>query len=167
VTANFTVAALQSTTMSLSVSPQAPNLGQPVTLTATVTALGSAGNAEAHPATMALLSPAVMPAASIPTGTVTFTDNGAVLGSIALNGNVASLTTSALAAGQHSLSAAYSGDANYAGQISAAVTITVNAAPAAQAMVQAPTLNAYWLSMLALSISALAFQTVRRTSRAS
>jgi hypothetical protein len=84
-----------STTLGSSANPSA--LGQPVTLTATVSAQS--------------------PGAGTPTGTVTFQDGGTVLGTAALqvvNGiDEATFTTSALAAGSHSLTAAYSGDTNF------------------------------------------------------
>ena len=59
---------------------------------------------------------------------LTFTDGNTTLGSVALNGNVANLTTSGLAIGTHSITALYSGDANHAGSTSALLTQTVKAA---------------------------------------
>jgi hypothetical protein len=57
-----------------------------------------------------------------PTGTVTFTNGSNVLGMVSLSsvgiGNAASLTTSALAIGTHSITAVYSGDSNFAGSLS-------------------------------------------------
>ena len=49
-----------------------------------------------------------------PTGTVTFSDDGTVLGTVALNAGSASLTTNQLAIGTHPMTATYNGDANYA-----------------------------------------------------
>ncbi len=164
VTANFTAAALLPTVVSLGVSPLLPSAGQAVTFTATVTPVGNTGNADPRLAAAAASVPAAVAAASTPTGTVTFTDNGTVLGSVALSGNTASLTT-VLTAGQHSLRAGYSGDGAHASQVSTAVTITVNAASTSQTMVAAPMLNAYWLAVLALSIGVLALQVVRRKGR--
>jgi sugar lactone lactonase YvrE len=52
---------------------------------------------------------------SAPTGSVTFTDGTTTLGVVALTASgTASYTTSSLTIGSHSLSAAYSGDANHA-----------------------------------------------------
>jgi hypothetical protein len=49
------------------------------------------------------------------TGTVTFADNGTVLGSASVGANgQATFTTSSLAAGSHVIAAAYGGDTNYA-----------------------------------------------------
>lgn len=55
------------------------------------------------------------PSGGTPTGTVTFTDvsSNQVLGTLPLTSGAASLTTNALSAGLHTISAVYSGDANY------------------------------------------------------
>jgi Bacterial Ig-like domain (group 3) len=69
-----------------------------------------------------------------PTGTVTYNDvltyNGvaspsAVIGTAAVNGSNAIYSTFALAGGTHSITAAYSGDANYNGKSSSLVIVTV------------------------------------------
>ena len=93
-----------ATTTVLGVSPATSALGTPVTLTATVT--GAAGSG--------------------PTGTVTFFDGATSIGSGPLNGaGVATLTTSALSQGTHTLTAVYGGDTSYAGSTSAPVAATV------------------------------------------
>jgi hypothetical protein len=62
------------------------------------------------------------------TGSVTFNDGATVLGTVTLNGaGQAALATSALAAGSHSITAAYNGDAVYAGSSSAALPFTITA----------------------------------------
>ncbi|MHB8577319.1 MAG: Ig-like domain-containing protein [Dehalococcoidia bacterium] len=79
--------------------------GQPVAFSATVSGVGP-----------------------IPTGTVSFTDNGTLIGTVALSGGVASLNTSTpffTPGTVHSIVATYSGDANYTGSVSAPVTLTV------------------------------------------
>jgi hypothetical protein len=108
-------ATVQYTTSTALVSSANPAVvGQPVTLTATVSAdlLGS----------------------GTPTGTVTFWDGATALGTGTLNGGgQASYTTSALAAGTHLITASYGGDANFAGNTSATLSQTVNPAGAATA----------------------------------
>src|SRR5262249_19176534 len=80
-----------------SVNPS--TIGQPVTFTATV-----AGN------------PAVT---CSPTTTVTFKDSATVLGTGTLNGSgQATLTTSTLTAGNHSITVVYGGDSNFNGSTS-------------------------------------------------
>jgi hypothetical protein len=78
------------TTLSSSASPAV--LGQPVTFTAAVTVTS--------------------PGAGMPTGNVVFKDGTTVLETVPLTGGVASFTTSALAQGSHTITAAYQGDAN-------------------------------------------------------
>jgi MBG domain/Bacterial Ig-like domain (group 3) len=60
-----------------------------------------------------------------PTGTVNFLDGTTVLGEGTLSGGVATLTTSSLAAGTHSITASYSGDSNFAAVASGALAQTV------------------------------------------
>jgi len=66
-------------------------------------------------------------APSAATGTVQFFDGSASLGTATLSGGVASVSTATLTAGSHSITAKYSGDANFAGSTSAVLTQTVNA----------------------------------------
>ncbi|MGI5137496.1 Ig-like domain-containing protein [Streptomyces sp. CA-106110] len=96
------------TTTSLAVSPNAPvTAGTPVTLTASVGPAGAAGQ-------------------------VQFKDNGAALGNpVTVSGGQAQLTTSALGAGSHSLTAVFTPSSTaFNGSTSSAVDYTVEAAPA-------------------------------------
>jgi uncharacterized delta-60 repeat protein len=98
-------------------TPNPSTSGQGVTITATLS--GSAGT---------------------PTGTVTFNDGGTAIGScssVALSGGSAQCAISSLAAGTHSITATYSGDASYNAGTSGAITQTVNA-PASGALALAP-----------------------------
>jgi hypothetical protein len=64
----------------------------------------------------------------VPTGTVIFHDGSTALGTGTLNGSgIATYATSNLSIGQHSITAAYGGDANDAGSTSATLIQTVNA----------------------------------------
>jgi hypothetical protein len=102
--------ALSATTTSLASSVNPSAYGQAVTLTATVSASAGSGT---------------------PTGSVTFRDGQTVLGSVALDGSGrAQFTTSALAAGSHSMTASYGGDATFSPSTSVTLTQTVNPAPA-------------------------------------
>jgi hypothetical protein len=76
-----------ATALTSSLNPAQP--GQAVTFTATVTA--------------------VAPGFGTPTGSVTFFDRTTSLGSVTLNNGVATLTTAALAAGMHSITASHGG----------------------------------------------------------
>lgn len=100
---------LASTTTIVSANNNPQLAGQEVTFTATVTS-GSAGT---------------------PTGTVAFYDGTTELGTGTLTSSAAATyQTSSLAAGSHSITAVYSGDANFAGSTSAALVETINPAAA-------------------------------------
>ena len=62
------------------------------------------------------------------TGTVTFKDGETLLGSGTLSNGTATYATSTLSVGDHSITAVYDGDANFAGSTSSPVTLTVKAA---------------------------------------
>lgn len=110
------------TTALLSVTPNPVTAGQPVALTATVRS---------------------EPGAGTPTGTVSFFDGPTLLGTAPLDGNgVAALNVATfdpaalsalagLAAGSHSLSAVYNGDATHAVSTSGPVTLVVTTPPSA------------------------------------
>ncbi|HEY0701193.1 MAG TPA: Ig-like domain repeat protein [Candidatus Acidoferrales bacterium] len=63
-----------------------------------------------------------------PTGTLTLFDGATQISSPALVAGAASYNSSTLAAGNHSFTVNYSGDANFAASVSAAVAVTVSAA---------------------------------------
>ncbi len=110
-----------STTLVSSANPS--TFGQSVTFTAVVAELPQANPAVAHAAL-----------GVTPTGTVTFTIDGVAQPPVPLTALIgggfaeALFTTSTLSVGQHSISAAYSGDANLSPS-SGAVTQTIVAAP--------------------------------------
>jgi hypothetical protein len=94
------------TNMSLSSSQNPSGSGQSVSFTATV-------------------SP-IPPGSGIPTGEVTFKDGTTTLAAMQLNGSgQATFTTTTLALGPHSITASYSGDANFTAGGSPAVSQTV------------------------------------------
>jgi hypothetical protein len=71
------------------------------------------------------LSAQVSGGSGTPTGTVTFREGTTILGSASLSNGQASLLTTALGSGSHSVTAAYSGDATYYPSASASQTVTV------------------------------------------
>lgn len=95
------------TSLSLSASPSSVTSGQSVTLAAT-------------------LSPTVA-GRPTPGGTITFYDGSTQIGSASAGS--ASMTTSQLSVGSHSITAAYSGDSNFNPNTSAPVAVTVSALP--------------------------------------
>jgi hypothetical protein len=103
VTETVNSAGKTTSTTALQSSADPSVYGQSVTFTATVT--GSGGT---------------------PTGTVTFLNGTATLGSSTLSNGTATWTTSALAPGGYSITAAYAGDSNFATSTSTTLTQTVN-----------------------------------------
>jgi hypothetical protein len=83
------VNAANSSNTALASAPNPSVFGQSVTFTATVSGAGA------------------------PTGSVTFYDDGPLLGSGTLSGSLASYNTGALTAGTHNITATYSGDGNF------------------------------------------------------
>jgi hypothetical protein len=95
---------LFATTTTIASSQNPSVLGSAVTFTATVTGMGG----------------------GTPTGTVTFLDGKATLGTSSLNSSdVATFSTSSLTVGSHTISARYNGDANFNSGTSANLIQTV------------------------------------------
>jgi hypothetical protein len=97
----------------VSAGPNPSAFGQSVTLTAAVTPAGA-------------------------TGTVQFLDGGTALGTATISGGAAGLAVSTLAAGTHSIKAVYSGDGNYSGSTSGAITQTVSKAASSVSLSAGP-----------------------------
>jgi hypothetical protein len=88
-------------------------------------ALGSSAT-EVLARTSVTFTATVSSPASTPSGSVHFFDGATSLGSaVTLAGGVATLTTSSLTVGNHSITAAYSGDSNFSAVTSSAVAETV------------------------------------------
>ncbi len=98
-----------STTATVNSAPNPTTFGQAVSISATVVT--------------------VAPGAGTPTGSVTFFDGATSLGSGTLNASgVATISTSALSTGSHSITAVYAGSTNQTGSTSAALSHIVNQA---------------------------------------
>jgi uncharacterized repeat protein (TIGR01451 family) len=96
--------------------------------TTTLTSSASPGNQSVFGETV-FFTATVSSAGGTPTGEVTFKDGAATLGTGTLNGaGQASLPTSALAVGPHSITAIYGGSSQFAGSTSTALSHTVNKA---------------------------------------
>jgi hypothetical protein len=96
----------------------------------TVNPVASSVNLSAYPPLFAQGSPLTMtavltgiPGFAGPTGAVTFTAGSHVLGTATANGGIATLSTTALLAGTHSIVATYAGDNNYLAAVSSAVDV--------------------------------------------
>jgi uncharacterized protein YhjY with autotransporter beta-barrel domain len=102
---------------------RATYVAPPPTQTATTTAVTSSLNPSVFGQSVTFT--ATVTGASGPTGSVTFSDGATTLGSATLSGGQATFTTTALAVGGHSVTAAYGGDANNLSS-SGSLTQTVN-----------------------------------------
>ena len=71
---------------------------------------------------------AALPGSGTPTGTVTFYDGAVALGSSALSNGTATVSVTTLTVGTHSITATYSGDTNFTGSTSGALSQVVNPA---------------------------------------
>src|SRR5205085_5133258 len=98
-----------TTTVSVGSSSNPATAGQAVTFTATVAVSA--------------------PGAGAPTGVVAFKDGATTLGTGTLGSGTAFFSTSGLAAGSHSITAAYAGDGNFAAGTSADLNEFINAPP--------------------------------------
>jgi hypothetical protein len=101
------------TTIALTSDHNPSNLGDTITLTATVTTVEGC--------------------AATPSGSVTFKDATSTIATGTLSGGVATFTTNALSPGSHSLTAVYGGDANSGPSTSGVLTETVNGGSGASA----------------------------------
>jgi hypothetical protein len=105
--ASYTLRVTQAaTSVSIASDVNPSSFGQPVTFTATIA------------------TPPGGPAAG---GTVSFFDGPTLLGAVDQTSGAAALTTSALAAGTHSITAAYAGSADYGSSVSPPLTQQVRA----------------------------------------
>ena len=77
-----------------------------------------------------------------PSGIVTFYDGATIIGSGAIVGGVATVTTSTLGVGSHSMTASYVGDASNGGNTSSALQQNVEGAPTANTLNSATLQNA-------------------------
>jgi uncharacterized protein (TIGR03437 family) len=99
-----------------------------VGLPPTTTALVSSANPSTYGQSVTFTA-TVNTASGTPTGTVTFKDGAATIGSGTLNASrQAAFTATALSTGSHSITAVYAGDANFDGSTSAAVAQVTNKA---------------------------------------
>jgi YD repeat-containing protein len=115
------------TTTSLASSANPSVFGQSVTFTATVAVTA--------------------PGAGSPTGSVSFFVDGTAIGNGSLSGGTASISTSSLAVGAHSITATYNGDANDQGSSAGALSQTVDKDATITNLTSAPNASVYGQSV--------------------
>jgi Bacterial Ig-like domain (group 3)/FG-GAP-like repeat len=86
----------------------------------------SASSAFGASVTVTATITAAMSGRPAPGGTVSFYDGSTLLETVGLSGGAASFSTSALAVGSHSITAAYSGDANFNPGTASAVAVVIS-----------------------------------------
>jgi hypothetical protein len=110
----FRLTLSNATTTGLSASPTLSVFGQPIALTATVSASGN------------------------PSGNVKFVDGNTSLGTAAVSGGTATMNTSGLSVGTHNVSASYLGDGTFLPSTSSAVSVAVSRANATLTLTSSP-----------------------------
>src|SRR5436190_1866230 len=134
-TATFTTSGLGTGTHSITgiyggdanfTGSTSPILTQTIGKAASSTAVASSNNPSIIGTAVTLTASVTSPVTGTLTGTVTFQDGAATLGTGTLSGGAATFTTSGLTGGTHSITAVYSGDANFAGSTSPPLVQTVN-----------------------------------------
>ena len=131
----------------LTVSPQAIN--------ATVTGRDDVALTGSETATVygqtVVFTATVKTATGTPSGTVAFYDGTTLLATVPLNGSgTALLTTTALAAGSHAITAIYNGDTDFAGSQSGVSSVTVAQTSTKVVMIQNPVLKKKKLTSVGL-----------------
>ena len=101
-----------------------------VTQAAAATAISSSATTVVTGTSITFTVTVTSAASGTPTGSVTFMNGGAALATVPLTGSSAGYTTSALTSiGSYSITAVYSGDVNFAGSVSPALTQVVTGVP--------------------------------------
>jgi uncharacterized repeat protein (TIGR03803 family) len=111
----FRLTISNATTTGLTASPVSAVFGQQIALQATVTSAGGT-----------------------PTGLVDFLDGNATIGTGLLSGGAATLNTTSVAVGTHTLTASYQGDSTFLSSTSPHVSVTVGRAAATTTLASSP-----------------------------
>jgi hypothetical protein len=109
---------------SLSAKSTSAVLNQVVNPASTVTGITSSANPSSPGETVTFTAGVVSSTGAIPTGTVTFAAGGTTLGTVALTGRIAKISTATLPAGSTTITATYNGATDFTGS-SASLTQSV------------------------------------------
>ncbi|HVB06135.1 MAG TPA: Ig-like domain-containing protein [Acidimicrobiales bacterium] len=122
-------------------SSASSQFGQAVSQASTSTALSSSTSSGTAPASVNLTAQVSVntPGAGSPTGSINFLDGSSTLcAGVALSSGKASCSASLTSSGNHSITAVYGSDSNFAGSTSSAITVNVAPANTAPATPSAP-----------------------------
>ena len=149
--ASFTTATLSTSSHSITAAyggsgnfapSTSPALGQTVTTATNKSAITATSSLNpSSPGQSVTLTAMVTGAGGAPSGTVTFTDGAALLGSAHLAAGAASLSTATLAAGSHSIVAVYDGDDTFLASSTGLIQTVSAAAGTGQVYVYQSTLG--------------------------
>uniref|UniRef100_UPI0015D89CF7 beta strand repeat-containing protein n=1 Tax=Nevskia soli TaxID=418856 RepID=UPI0015D89CF7 len=108
-------------------SASAPALSEVIAAGTTTTSVQTSGSPAAISAPVTITATIHSTSGTVPNGElVTFNDGATVIGTGVTAGGIAAFTSSTLAAGTHSITAAYAGDANFAPSTSKALSQTIS-----------------------------------------
>lgn len=120
-----------------------PNLTQQVNQSGVTVALASSGSPSVYRTGVTFTATVTVvgtPGAATPTGTVTFKEGAASLGTGSVDAQgKATFTTSSLGGGNHTITAEYGGDTSYTGGSSSSLVQTVDPAPTTTTLTATPT----------------------------
>ncbi|MBK9519957.1 MAG: Ig-like domain repeat protein [Anaeromyxobacter sp.] len=125
--------------------------------TSTVVASGQNPSVFGQPVTFTATASAVAPGAGTPTGTVTFLDGAAVLGTCTLSGGTCTLATSALAVATHAITASLPASPSFAASTSASLSQVVDRAATGTVVAASPNPSVFGQSVtFTATVSAVA-----------
>ena len=124
-------------------SPNSAQVAANVTTAPTTTSLVSSLNPSVYGRSVTLTATVKSSNTGTPIGSVIFRDGSTTLATVALSGNTASFATTALTAGSHSLTAAYTGNANFAASTSPILMESVNKATSSVVLTSSPFSSKY------------------------
>jgi unsaturated chondroitin disaccharide hydrolase len=124
-------------------SPNSAQVSANVSAAPTTTSLISSLNPSVYGRSISLTATVKSSNSGTPAGSVIFRDGTTALETVALSGNAASFTTAALAAGFHSLTASYTGAANFAASTSPIVPESISKAATSVVLTSSPYSSKY------------------------
>jgi hypothetical protein len=107
-------------------NPHSSTVSRTVGKASSSTKLASSSNPSTHGHAVTFTATASPEYAGVPSGKITFKNGSTTLATVTMASGKATYTTSSLAVGTHSITSVYSGDGNFKGSISAALSEKVN-----------------------------------------
>jgi hypothetical protein len=124
-------------------SPNSVQVTATITSAPTSTSLVASANPSVYSRSVTFTATIHPTTSGTPTGTITFKDGAATLGSVAVASNTASFTTATLAARSHSITAVYSGDGHFGASTSPILTESITKAGTSVMLTSAPSASRF------------------------